>query len=159
MAFTVPIKMKMSFTVACPFENVFDSLADVPYSADHFPKVKELVDLGGERYRWEMEKIGLDRYFIQTVYASEYTWDKEEGWIAWTPVPGEGNARVTGRWDLKEIAEGKTKVSFETDAELDLPLPSIAKILLAPMIKRQFEELVNEYLENLKATWKELAKG
>lgn len=155
MAFTVDISIDRKLKVKCPYAFVFDTLADVPYSAGHFPKVDELVDLGNECYRWEMEKIGLDRYYIQTVYACEYTWDKEEGWIRWAPVDGVGNGRVEGQWDLKDVGGTHTQARLQTTGALTLPFPRLAKVIVAPLVEREFTGLVDEYIENLKQTWKE----
>lgn len=155
MAFTVNIDIEREFDVAAPFDNVFDTLADVPYSVSHFPKVDELVDLGDECYRWEMEKIGIDKWSIQTVYASEYCWDKEEGWIEWYPIEDEGNAKVEGKWTIKAIDGDNTRLTLSTKGELGLPLPSLAKVIVKPIVSREFEGLVDRYIENLQRTWAE----
>lgn len=153
MAIDIEIRLKKNFTVSADFDTVFDTLADVPYSVGHFPKVDELVELGDECYRWEMEKIGLDRWFIQTVYTSEYSWDKDEGIVEWVAVEDEGtNAEVEGSWKLKETKKG-ISIKFETVAHLHLPLPRLAKIVVAPIVKREFESMFDEYIENLKETW------
>ena len=59
MAFSVKINVQREFETFCSPEKVFELLADVKRSASHFPKVDQLVDLGGNTFRWEMEKIGI----------------------------------------------------------------------------------------------------
>jgi carbon monoxide dehydrogenase subunit G len=103
MAVTVPIDLGYEFTVRSPISDVFDVLSDVPTSVSHFPKVQQLVDLGGGVYRWEMEKVGTAQVNIQTVYASKYVSDRKKGTVVWTPVKGEGNALVGGHWKLQEV--------------------------------------------------------
>lgn len=157
MAFTVDIKIKKQLKVNAGYDLVFDTLADIPYSVQHFPKVKKLHDLGEECYRWEMEKIGLDRYSIQTIYASEYTWDKEAGWIEWAALDdAKSNAVVEGRWKIKAVKEGVTQLNFATTGELTMPLPSLAKLIVAPLVRREFEGMVGQYLENLQEMWSQL---
>jgi carbon monoxide dehydrogenase subunit G len=158
MSFTVSIKLNKRFKTDCPYDKVFDALADVPYSVEHFPKVEELVDQGDEIYLWKMEKIGLAKYHIQTTYACQYTWDRKEGWIAWEPVEGVGNATVSGKWTLKSLNAKTTQLAFKTDGEIELPLPSIAKGIVGPMVVKEFEGLVDQYFENLKETFAELAE-
>ncbi|MCH7908787.1 MAG: SRPBCC family protein [Candidatus Hydrogenedentes bacterium] len=155
MAFTVNIDINRELEVQGTFDTVFDTLADVPYSASHFPKVDELVDLGDECYRWEMEKIGLDRWFIQTIYASEYCWDKEEGWVEWYPIVDEGNARISGKWTIEAVDDSTTRLALTTQGEIDLSLPSLAKVIVKPLVIREFEGMVDTYLKNLQKTWTE----
>jgi len=157
MAFTVEIKFNKRFKTKCPFDKVFDALADVPYSVDHFPKVEELVDMGDEAYLWVMEKIGVAKFHIQTTYANQYTWDKEEGWIAWEPIEGEGNALVSGKWKLKSLDAKTTQLAFSTEGAIDLPLPSLAKNIVSPLVVKEFEGLLDQYFANLQETFAELA--
>jgi hypothetical protein len=68
MAFTVNIDLGYEFAVRAPYQTVFDLLSDVAQSASHFPRLDHLVDLGDGVYRWEMAKIGIAKYALQTVY-------------------------------------------------------------------------------------------
>lgn len=153
MAFKVEIAVKESFEVACTPERAFALLADVPESISHFPKIEQLVDLGDNKYRTEMEKIGLDRYHIQTIYACKYVADPEKLTVKWTPVKGEGNGIVSGKWIIKPLkGDAGTKIQFETKGEMELPLPGLVKMVVAPIVRREFESLVSTYIENLQQT-------
>nr|WP_282562678.1 SRPBCC family protein [Marinobacter panjinensis] len=132
------------------YDKVFELLADVPESASHFPKVHKLVDLGDNTYRWEMEKVGVDKHAIQSVYACKYYPDKDNGKITWEPVKGEGNGVVKGSWTLKAKDDNTTSVKFQTSAELTVPLPSLLKLAISPVIKHEFNSLVDTYMSNLK---------
>jgi len=157
VAFSTEIHFKKRFKAACPFDIAFDVLADVPYSVEHFPKVEELVDLGDETYLWKMEKIGLAKYFIQTIYTCQYVWDKDKGIITWEPVEGEGNAEISGAWKLKPLSKTTTQVSFETWGELSVPLPALIRAVFGPLVVKEFEGLLDTYFANLRETFKELA--
>ncbi|MDX5297626.1 MAG: hypothetical protein LPK85_01610, partial [Gammaproteobacteria bacterium] len=91
MAITIAIEINREFEVAGSFDEIFDLLADVPRSAGYFPKVDKLTDLGNNTFRWEMEKVGVDKHALQSVYACSYTDDKAAGIIRWEPVKGDGN--------------------------------------------------------------------
>lgn len=151
MAVTVSIDLSRSFSVTSSFDDTFDLLADVPRSASHFPKVDKLVDMGDNAFRWEMQKIGIDKYSIQTIYASKYMSDKKAGKIWWTPVAGVGNGLVKGSWKLSAAGSG-TRIEFEAIGELTLPLPGLAKMVIAPVVRREFSGMVDKYIENLKKT-------
>ena len=148
MAVSVDIDLGYEFTVKAPFEQVFDLLSDVPASVSHFPKVNKLHDEGGGVYRWEMEKVGTAQVNIQTVYASKYVADRKKGTVVWTPVKGVGNALVGGHWKVAKAKKG-TAVELKIDGTVEVPLPGLMKMVVVPVVKDQFEGLVDRYIENL----------
>ncbi|MFW5824651.1 MAG: SRPBCC family protein [Marinobacter sp.] len=150
MAFTVSIELNREIGLAASYDEVFDLLSDVPRSVSHFPKVHKLVDLGNNTYRWEMEKIGVDKYSIQTAYACQYYADRDAGKVTWEPVKGEGNGIVRGSWALTGVDDNTTRARFQTTAELTLPLPGLLKLAISPVVKHEFNGLVDGYMSNLK---------
>lgn len=152
MAFTVDVDVDEYFEVACSVDRAYEIVSDVPWSASHFPKLDRLVDLGGGKYRWEMGKIGVDKYSFQTVYASKYTCDDAKKGVKWTPVEGEGNGTVSGKWTLKSLGAKQTQLRLQTTAGLDLPFPKLAKMLLGPIVRGEFDRMIAHYIRNLTAT-------
>jgi carbon monoxide dehydrogenase subunit G len=148
MTVTVNIDLGYEFTVKAAFKDVFDVLSDVPTSVGFFPKVHQLVDLGGGVYRWEMEKVGTAQINIQTVYACKYVSDRKKGTVVWTPVKGEGNALVGGSWKISEAKPG-TAVALKIAGEVNVPLPGLMKMVVAPVVEGEFEKLVEKYIDNL----------
>jgi carbon monoxide dehydrogenase subunit G len=148
MAVSVNIELGYEFAVKAPFKEVFDLLADVPKSVSHFPKVDQLVDLGGGIYRWEMEKVGTAQVNIQTVYASKYVSDRKKGTVVWTPVKGEGNALVGGSWKISETKKG-TALVLQIEGTVEVPLPGLMKVVVVPVVQSEFEKLVEKYIDNL----------
>ncbi|ETR74688.1 MAG: hypothetical protein OMM_06191 [Candidatus Magnetoglobus multicellularis str. Araruama] len=152
MAFKVNVDIKKEFDVPADYDKVFDLLANVPESVSHFPKVDQLVDIGDNCFRWEMEKLGVKNYYIQTVYACKYASDKDSGSITWEPVKDVGNAEIEGAWKISKQGD-QTHVELHTKGLMTLPFPSLAKMVVAPFAKREFETMVNQYIENLKKTF------
>ncbi len=148
MAITVDIDLGYEFAVKAPFKEVFELLSDVPASVSHFPKVEQLVDLGGGVYRWEMEKVGTAQINIQTVYASKYVADKARGVVLWTPVKGQGNALVGGSWNVTD-QKTSTGLVLKITGTVDVPLPGLMKMVVVPLVKGEFEKLVEKYIDNL----------
>ena len=148
MTITVSIDLGFEFEVKAPAKEVFAVLADVPTSASFFPKVEKLVDLGDGVYRWEMEKIGIAQISLQTIYASRYVSDKDKGSIVWTPVPGEGNALVSGSWQITDKKKS-TQLVLKIQGELTLPLPGLMKMMVAPVVEAEFEKMVEQYIDQL----------
>jgi carbon monoxide dehydrogenase subunit G len=148
MAVSVEIDLGYEFTVKAAFDEVFDVLSDVPTSVSHFPKVDQLVDQGGGIYRWEMEKVGTAQVNIQTVYASKYVSDRKKGSVIWTPVKGVGNALVGGSWKISKAKKG-TALELKIAGTVDTPLPGLMKMVVVPVVKNEFEGLVEKYIDNL----------
>lgn len=148
MAINVDIDLGYEFAVKAPFKEVFDLLSDVPTSASFFPKVDKLTDLGGGIYRWEMAKVGTAQVNIQTVYASKYVSNKAKGTVTWTPVTGEGNALVGGSWKITDN-KTSTALEFKVNGTVEVPLPGLMKMVVVPVVKGEFEKLVEKYIDNL----------
>lgn len=152
MAFTVSVTIDRSIEVACDPATAFALVSDVPKSVSHLPKVERLTDLGDGTYRLETQKIGIEKYFVQTVYASRYTNDPKKRTVTWTPVRGEGNATVGGSWEVSELASGKTRLRLVNKGEMELPFPGLVKSLVSPFVKREYDDLIDQYLANLTRT-------
>ena len=148
MSITVKIDLGYEFDVKAKAAEVFQVLSNVPESVSHFPKVEKLTDLGGGVYQWEMEKVGTAQVNIQTVYASKYVSDEARGTVKWTPVKGVGNALVGGHWKI--VGEGKTtSLELAIEGTVDVPLPGLMKMVVAPVVEAEFEKLVDKYIANL----------
>ena len=152
MAITVKMDLGYEFNVKAKAAEVFELLSDVPTSVSHFPKVDQLVDLGGNSYRWEMEKVGTAQVNIQTVYACKYVskWDaaKGQGTVKWTPVKGVGNALVSGSWDISDQKK-HTAIALAIQGDIEVPLPGLMKMVVVPVVEGEFEKLVEKYIANL----------
>ena len=148
MAITVNLDLGYEFAVKAPFQTVFDLLADVPKSASHFPKLDQLVDLGDNVYRWEMAKIGISKFILQTIYASKYVANPAKGSVVWTPVAGEGNALVSGSWKVVD-KKTSTHLTLKIQGEVMMPLPSLVKMVVVPAVEAEFEKMVEKYIDNL----------
>ena len=152
MTINVKIDLGYEFDVKASAADVFAVLSDVPTSASFFPKVDKLVDLGSNTYRWEMEKIGVASLNLQTIYASKYVSNKTKGTVVWTPVANEGNALVSGSWVIRE-SKGDNKKStnlvLQINGDLEIPLPSLMKMVVSPIVTGEFEKMVEKYIDNL----------
>ena len=148
MAISVDIDLGYEFAVKAAFKDVFDVLSDVPTSASFFPKVDQLVDMGDNTYRWEMQKVGTAQVNLQTIYASKYVSDRKKGTVVWTPVKGVSNAQVSGSW---KVADKKTHTDLvlKLDGTVETPLPALMKMVVVPVVTGEFEKLVEKYIDNL----------
>lgn len=156
MSFNVSISVSRQFDSPSLPESVFGLLADVPRSASHFPDVEKLEDLGGNAFKWVMEKIGIGDYTLQqTIYACAYRSDREKMRVDWAPVDGVGNARVEGGWELTPSAAG-TRVKLETKGKLEVDLPGFLQFLLSPLIEMAFAQKIDRYISNIAETLRKM---
>jgi len=151
MTVTVDIDLGYEFAVKAAFKEVFDVLSNVPLSASFFPQVDRLIDLGKNAYRWEMAKLGGAQINLQTVYASKYTSNRAKGTVVWVPVAHEGNALVSGSWKVTsdKKAAKRTALAFRVFGSVDVPVPGLMKMVVAPVLRNEFETLVEKYIDNL----------
>ncbi|WP_332776470.1 SRPBCC family protein [Polaromonas sp.] len=148
MAISVNIDLGYEFEVKAKAADVFAVLSDVPTSVSHFPKVDKLTDMGDGVYKWEMEKVGTAQVNIQTVYASKYVSDQAKGTVKWTPVKGVGNAQIGGSWKITD-SKKSTGIVLKIEGTVDVPLPGLMKMIVAPVVEGEFEKLVDKYIANL----------
>lgn len=149
MAISVDIDLGYEFEVKAKAADVFAVLSDVPTSVSHFPKVEKLTDMGDGVYKWEMEKVGTAQVNIQTVYASKYVSDKAKGTVKWTPVKNVGNAQVGGSWKVTDNKGKSTAIELKIKGTVEVPLPGLMKMVVAPVVEGEFEKLVDKYIANL----------
>ena len=148
MALKVNIRMEHEFSVKANAREVFDLLADVPASARHYPNVDHLVTLGKNAYRWELGKAGTEKFNLQTVYACTYAAERKKGAITWTPIPGEGNGLISGHWKITDN-KTSTAIHFDMQGELSLPVSSLMKMIVSPIVASENEKTNKQYFKNL----------
>ncbi len=148
MALTASFTLNADFTVKASADEVFAVLAHVPTSVTHFPNVEQLVDLGNNRYRWEMEKIGPGNMSLTTVYACDYKSDKAKGTVVWTPVKGIGNAQISGDWKIKG-RKASTHITLNIHGEQEVPMPRLMSAVVTPVVRAEFAKLIDGYVANL----------
>jgi carbon monoxide dehydrogenase subunit G len=152
MTIKVSIDLTRKFIINTDIDTIFSLLSDVPASAAHFPKVHALTPLTDNTFRWEMEKVNSGGYSVQTIYACQYISDTDAKTVVWTPIKGEGNGEVSGKWELTELETG-THVLLTTKAELTLPFPRLLKLAISPNVKLEFSGMLDTYVRNLKGLY------
>ncbi len=144
----IAVRVNRAFSVGAGSAAVFELLADVPRSVGHFPKVRQLVDLGENTYRWEMEPMGTAGISHQVVYACRYQADTSGRQVAWTPLPDVGNGEITGHWRIDAGADATT-IAFQTQGHLDVPVPRLLRSVAEPFVLGEFARSVDTYIDNL----------
>ena len=84
-------------------------------------------------------------------YTSKWEWHDAERKVTREPVKGAGNTQISGICHVKEVGE-KSEVHFATKATLILPLPRWTKAIAKPVVKKQFEALIDTYINNVVAS-------
>lgn len=148
---TVSLRLVRDFEVSATPADAHALLADVPRSASHFPDVLALVPLGDNAFRWEMKRVGLGEVSLQTVYASRYHSDAGQLKTWWEPLPGVGNAEVSGHWQLAPSPRG-TRIHLSLDTRFTLPLPHLLHRVGEQLVSHELNRQVDIYIANLQRT-------
>lgn len=149
MPFRVTINICRTFDTTASSETVFNLLSDVAKSGSFFPKVEKLADLGDNIWQWEMERIGIGEHTLQqSIYACKYKAYQERKTVTWTPVKEIGNAIVSGKWEIIPIQQG-SKATLQSLGTITVNMPGFLELFLSPLIRLEFESLVDQYITNL----------
>lgn len=145
-----------------PIERTFEAddfgaawalLSDTRACLANYPALDTLTHLGGDSWRWELEPTGTRGFSHVVCYAVTYYYDQAAGTISWEPVPGEGNATVSGAFRLREAGD-KTRITLVIDCRLDIPAPRLLKSFIGPFARNEFQQQVDRFVANLEAVLK-----
>ena len=96
-----------------------------------------------------MQREGTAQVHLQTVYASKYVSDRARGSVTWTAVAGIGNALVGGSWKIGDNHRKSTKCVLKIEGTVDVAMPALTRVIVEPVVRSQFEDLVEQYVANL----------
>lgn len=145
----IEISIEHPFIIGADRDDAWAFLIDTRRAVSHYPAIEQLVELGDNKWRWELEKIGAKGFSHQVVYAVEYHFDEEAGRIIWEPISGEGNSVIRGEFQLSDHRDG-TEVILQTSGLLEVPVPRLFKSMAKPFVKDEFNSQIKKYASNLK---------
>ncbi len=139
----MPDQTTSSIVVDAPASTVMDVIADfAAYPAwAKGVKVAEPVETNPDG-RAAVVRFSLDVPPIKDDYTLSYTWDGDRQ-VSWTLVEATLLRAMTGDYRLREVAPGRTEVTYRLTLELAIPLIG--------MLKRKGEKyLIDTALSGLK---------
>lgn len=147
----VDVSIERSATVPVPFARARERMVDLEGTLRLFPKLAKLTPIGEHSYLWELEPIGFKPAGVSHVvrYANLYRVDLDGGVVEWSPIPGEGNSLIRGRWvtvDGGDHIDIKLSISG-TIGGIRVPLPF--RLPAPAFVRSAFTELVEGFLANL----------
>jgi len=146
----VNLAIERSVEIPAPYARVKTLLQDLEGTIKRFPKLKRLKKLGEREYLWEMQTIGsrMAKIAHDVSYGARYDVDVERGEVRWKPLPKQGNATIEGGFNLDDLGDDTTRLSFRVKGELrDVPVPLLYRPLAPAFIQGKFTRLVDEFLE------------
>lgn len=143
-------ELERTMVVSATPEQAFALVCSIPDSSAHFPGVESVTPEAGG-WTWKLEKAGVGSISLQAVYGCRYTPDAAARTLAWAPVEGVGNTRVSGSWRIG-LGPGGTRLEFKNRAVLSLPLPRLMRGMVEGFIQRENAKLIDGYLANLGKT-------
>jgi len=59
---------------------------------------------------------------------------------------------VSGSWTIrgnKDESKKSTNLVLQINGDLEIPLPSLMKMVVSPIVEGEFEKMVEKYIDNL----------
>lgn len=105
-----------------PIENVFKVLSDLESYPDFMTGVEnvEIVESNGNNIK--------ARYDLNLVKKFAYTLDhviEEPNKISWSLDSGDLLKKSDGSWELKDLGDGKTEVTYKIDVDFKVMVPGM----------------------------------
>lgn len=143
--------IERSAQVPVPFERARERMLDLEGTLRLFPKLEKLTTLGERQYLWQLEPIGFKPARISHVvrYATAFSVDLEGGVVEWTPIAGEGNALIRGRWVTVDHG-GSIDITLAISGTIgDIRVPLAFRLAVPPFVRSVFTDLVEGFLANV----------
>lgn len=145
----IDIAIERGFSTPADTDSAWALLADTRATLAHYPKLDKLVDLGDDRWRWELQAIGIKNVTHQLIYSVRYTFKREAGLITWTPISADtDNAQVQGQFQIT-AQDGGSHIVLSTDVGLAVPAPQLLAGAIKPLVEREFREQIEVFVANL----------
>jgi len=154
MAFNVQIDVDKTLVFNAPADVVFKQLANVPETADLFPKLASIEQVEDKTFQWKIKEIGQGGYSFSAIYSNLYNMDKTNGVISWASVESSAasaskeNTTIDGSWEITDN-NGESSVRFQSKIVVHLPFSKMVKMVVKPFVQLEFDRLVERYLGNI----------
>lgn len=147
----VDVSIERSATAAVPFERARELMNDLTGTLQLFPKLAKLTPIGEHRYLWELKPIGFKPAGISHVvrYATAFSVDVERGVVEWTPIAGEGNSLLHGRWVTVDYGD-HIDITLSISGTIGgIRVPLAFRLAVPPFVRNVFGDLVEGFLARL----------
>ena len=146
----VEVEVNLGYTleVSWDVEQAFALVADVPFSAGHFPGLERLDDLGDGVYRWNMRAFEVGKVRHQVCYAARYVSDPGPYTVTWHTVGTDSNTRADGSWHVTPHGDG-AQLRFENRLTVRLAIPRLVARPAKKVVLAIMEKQTQRYLERI----------
>jgi ribosome-associated toxin RatA of RatAB toxin-antitoxin module len=135
-------KVSDTSTVEAGVETVFEIIIDLEAYPDWVEGMLETEVLEeDEDGRPKRASFRIDARIAEIGYTLEYTYDAPN--LSWTLVEGEMVNQLDGAYELTDLGDGRTKVVYSLEADVDMPVPGFLK-------KRAAKHILDQGLSGLK---------
>lgn len=112
----------------------------------YFPGISRFKPESAHRYHWEFEKLAHSGKEIQINFSTDF--NRQGLTLTMTPVPDSGSAELSGEWKVEPAGEG-SKIRFQAELQLELPLPGFLKAMVTPVATKELQKLFDQYAQRL----------
>lgn len=147
MALRIPFKYSRTLSLAKPILEVEQFIVDYRHSIPAcFPGLNRFEAATQTKYFWEFNPL---KYAGKTVVVHFYTrFSTFPHGLKVIPEGSREETHLSGEWRLTPAPSG-CALSLDFELELNVPLPSLMRGMIAPLAEQELNKLFDHYAENI----------
>ena len=129
-------------TISADVDTIFGIITDLEAYPDWVDGMLETqVVTRDDDGRPRRAEFRIDARIAEISYTLEYSYDVPN--LSWTLVEGEMVNQLDGSYELTDLGDGRTRVRYSLEADVDMPVPGFLK-------KRAAKTILDQGLRGLK---------
>ena len=107
-------------------DTIMDAIVDLEAYPEWQAEIKEVEILDTDEDGWATRaRFRVDAMVTEVIYVLAYTYDDAS--VSWTMVEGDKLKRNEGSYDLVDVGDGTTRVSYHLELEPAFKVPSMLR--------------------------------
>ncbi|WP_109526293.1 MULTISPECIES: SRPBCC family protein [Nocardia] len=130
-------RTQRSILIEAPSRRVMAVIADVESYPEWVAAAKsvEVLEKGADG-RALTARFVLDAGVVKDTYVLSYTWRPDDKAVSWRMTSGELQKAQDGTYELRDLPDGTTEVTYELTVDLNIPMIG--------MFKRKAEKVITD---------------
>ncbi|NBX93971.1 MAG: hypothetical protein EB078_03730 [Proteobacteria bacterium] len=147
MAFRIPFKYRKTLSLPKSTDEVLPFLHDFSHSIPAcFPGLERFEAQTTHEFFWEFTPLTYAGKTVVIHFSTSFS-PRPNG-LQVAPASKERETLLNGAWVLTPASSDCT-LTLSFDLELNIPLPSLMRSMIAPLAEKELKTLFDQYAENI----------